>query len=378
MPQAPISIIGAGIGGLTLARCLRHHGIPSILYEKMSSAPHHHYGITLNASSYRPLLDVLDLDETTFRRRVAVDNANGGSGHISPQAVINPVDAAGSPSTCFRAHRGRLERLLREGLEIKWGHALEQVEQTPTSGAGTALLFQDGRRVETRGSGVVGADGPHSRLRQCLLSPEVAALDVLPIVAYNGKRRVDRATFDNAYAPYMKGSNELETRREGSVVMNISIIEFNENSVDLSWTYSRPARGPHDTLHRPNRSAAEASSHPEDLYAELGALSGLEPPFNNAFNDVDKIRQDRVLHWLMRTGLVSLLNLQALAQRGIFFIGDAIHAEPILGGQGANAAMVDGFQLAGCIASCGVAGISSWYERQFSRWETGSLRAKSY
>jgi 2-polyprenyl-6-methoxyphenol hydroxylase-like FAD-dependent oxidoreductase len=71
----------------------------------------------------------------------------------------------------------------------------------------------------------------------------------------------------------------------------------------------------------------------------------------------------------MRTGLVNLQDLQALAQKGIFFIGDAIHAEPILGGEGANAAIVDGFELADCIASSGVAGISTWYEKQFSRWD---------
>lgn len=69
------------------------------------------------------------------------------------------------------------------------------------------------------------------------------------------------------------------------------------------------------------------------------------------------------------TGSCALL--QALAHKGIFFIGNAIHAEPILGGEGANAAMVDGFELADCIASSGVAGISNRYEKQFSRWESG-------
>lgn len=359
MPQQPISIIGAGIGGLTLARCLNNHGIPSILYEKMSCAPRHHYGITLHASSYRPLLGVLNLDETTFRRRVAVDGAAGGSGRINPQATM----AAGSAKPhSFRAHRGKLEQLLGEGLEIKWEQAVEQVEQTPSGG--TVLRFQDGRKVES--GRVIGADGPHSRTRQCLL-PDTA-LNVLPIVAYNGRRRVERAMFDNVYAPFMKGSNVLETRLEDTV-MNISVNERADGFVDLSWTYSRPAR-PDDPLHRPDRSNAEATRIPDDFYAEVSALSGLEPPFEDVF-DAEKTRQDRVLHWLMRAGLVKLADLQAAARRGVFFIGDAVHAEPILGGEGANAAMVDGFELAGCIASGGVAGISTWYEERFPRWESG-------
>lgn len=359
MPQQPISIIGAGIGGLTLARCLRNHGIPSILYEKMSCAPRHHHGITLHASTYRPLLGVLNLDETTFRRRVAVDGATGGSGRINPEAMV--VAGSTKPDS-FRAHRGRLEQLLGEGLEIKWEQAVEQVEQTPS---GTMLRFQDGREVES--GCVIGADGPHSRTRQCLL-PDTA-LKVLPIVAYNGRRRIERAVFGNVYAPFMKDSNVLETRVK-DIVMNISLNDRTDDFVDLSWTYSRPAR-PDDPLHRPNRSNAEATRIPDDFYAEISALSDLEPPFKDAF-DADKTRQDRVLHWLMRAGLVKLAELQAAAQKGVFFIGDAVHAEPILGGEGANAAMVDGFELAGCIASGGVAGISTWYEEQFPRWESGA------
>lgn len=357
MPQQPISIIGAGIGGLTLARCLRNHGIPSILYEKMSGAPRHHYGITLHASSYRPLLGFLNLDETTFRRRVAVDGAAGGSGHIDPQTMM--VAGSTKPHS-FRAHRGRLEQLIGEGLEIKWEQALEKVEQTPS---GTVLRFQDGREVES--GCVIGADGPHSRTRQCLL-PDTT-LSVLPIVAYTGRRRVEGAVFGNVYAPFMKGSNVLETRLKDTV-LNISLNERTDDFVDLSWTYSRPAR-PDDPLHRPDRSNAEATKIPDEFYVEINALSDLEPPFKDAF-DAEKARQDRVLHWLMRAGLVQLPDLQAAAQKGVFFIGDAVHAEPILGGEGANAAVTDGFELAGCIASGGVAGISTWYEEQFPRWES--------
>lgn len=358
MPQQPISIIGAGIGGLTLARCLRNRGIPSIIYEKMPCATRHHHGITLHASSYRPLLGFLNLDETTFRRRVAVDGAAGGSGHINPQTMM--IAGSTNPHS-FRAHRGRLEQLLGEGLDIKWEHCVEQVEQTPSS---TVLRFQDGRKVE--GGCVIGADGPHSRTRQCLLPDTV--LNVLPIVAYNGRRRVESAVFDNVYAPFMKGSNVLETRLEDTV-LSISINERADDFVDLSWTYSRPAR-PNDPIHRSDRSNAEATKIPDDFYAEISALSDLETPFKDAF-DADKTRQDRVLHWLMRAGLVKLPDLQASAQKGVFFIGDAVHAEPILGGEGANAAMVDGFELAGWIASRGVAGISSWYEEQVPRWESG-------
>lgn len=359
-PQQPISIIGAGIGGLTLARCLRNHGIPSVLYEKTTSAPLHHYGITLHALSYQPLLRILNVEESTFRQRVAVDGAVGGSGHIDPRTVIN---YSGANPSSFRAHRGKLEHLLREGLDVKWKHDLQQVEDTPSS---TVLCFQNGHRVES--SFVVGADGPHSHTRQCFLSG--TALGVLPVVAFSGKRRVERAVFDSVYAPPLKGSNVLETRMK-DVIMNVSINERKENFVDMSWIYSRPARGSDDPLHRPHRSNREATSIPDEFYAEVSVFSNLEPPFQDIFS-AERIRQERVLHWLMRTGLVPLKDLQTLAQKGVCFIGDAIHTEPVLGGEGANTAIIDGVELADCIASSGVAAISAWYEKRYPRWESGA------
>jgi 2-polyprenyl-6-methoxyphenol hydroxylase-like FAD-dependent oxidoreductase len=113
MAQQPITIIGAGIGGLTLARCLLKRGIPTILYERMPSSPRHSYAITLHASSYQPLLKVLGMDEWTFKRHVAVDRLMGGSGAINTKALAHHHNLG--PSS-FRVHRETLERLLREGL----------------------------------------------------------------------------------------------------------------------------------------------------------------------------------------------------------------------------------------------------------------------
>ena len=58
MTQSTINIVGAGIGGVTLGRCLLKRGISSVLYERMSSSRRHGYGITLHSSAYQPLLKV--------------------------------------------------------------------------------------------------------------------------------------------------------------------------------------------------------------------------------------------------------------------------------------------------------------------------------
>jgi 2-polyprenyl-6-methoxyphenol hydroxylase-like FAD-dependent oxidoreductase len=356
MAQQPISIIGAGLGGLTLARCLLKHGIPAILYERMQSTPRHNYGVTLHASSYRLLLKVLGIDEWAFKRQIAVDGATGGSGKINPRALVRP---GGIDAESFRAHRGKLELLLREGLNVQWDHALEKIED---SQSGMRLCLTGGQKLDSKV--IIGADGPHSNTRKSL-SPYTPP-KVLPFVAFNGKRRVERALFDNMYAPHMKDINTIELKR-GEVVMSISIIEQTEDLVGISWVYSRPAHGSADPLYRPDRPLSSATDVPTEFYEEIEALQHLEQPFKEVF-DLEKLQMERVLSWLMRTVQVDLSELQELGKKGVFFMGDAIHAEPIIGGEGANAAIRDGVQLAECISTSGTEGIPAWYDAQYVGW----------
>ncbi|KAI1358959.1 FAD/NAD(P)-binding domain-containing protein [Xylaria arbuscula] len=363
MAQPPVHIIGAGIGGLTLARCLLKHGVPAVLYERMSSASRHSYGITLHASSYRPLLDVLGLDEWTFRRRVAVDGFLGGNGAINPTLLAYPGEVG---PTSFRAHREKFETLLREGLDVQWDHTLEKVEDTSS---GRLLCLRGGQRLES--AFTIGVDGPHSNTRKSLL-PETP-LKVLPYVAFNGKRRVSRALFDKLYAPAMETSNVIESR-VGDAILNISVNEQQADIVSVSWIYSRRAKSPTDPLHKPNRPVSGATDIPEEFFDEVGALQGLPQPFREVF-DAEKLKSDRVLHWLMRTVLVSHQELDALAEKGVYFMGDAVHAEPVLGGEGANNTITDGIQLANCIANLGQKGISAWYRSRYNEWQNISEEA---
>ncbi|KAK2605993.1 hypothetical protein QQS21_003619 [Conoideocrella luteorostrata] len=360
MSQTPVRIIGAGIGGLTLARCLLRHGIPSIVYERMPSTPRHAYGITLHKSSYLPLLQILGLDEWTFKRRIAVDGSVGGCGKIDPN-----VTATQSPyldSTSFRAHREKFERLLQEGLDIQWGHALDQVKESPL---GMTVCLQNGQQLQS--ACIVGVDGPHSNTRKSFLPN--TPLDVLPFVAFNGRRQIKRVDFDKLYSPAMGESSIIETR-VGDVVLHISVNDYVGQNVSISWIYSRPARGSSDPLYKPNRPVSGATDIPEEFYEEIKAISGLEAPFSDIF-DADKLQMERFLHWLMRTVLVGQRELDAFAKKGVFFMGDSVHAQPILGGNGANGAILDGIGLAKCIAASGADGISSWYAAMYPEWEKG-------
>jgi 2-polyprenyl-6-methoxyphenol hydroxylase-like FAD-dependent oxidoreductase len=293
-----------------------------------------------------------------------VDGLQGGTGIINPNSIIQPGKVS---TTSFRAHREKFEKLLREGVDVQWEHTLDKVEE---SSSGMVLCLHNGQRLESRC--IIGADGPHSNTRKSL-SPD-ASFNILPFAAYSGKRRVDRALFNSIYLPAMQDSTVLELKK-GDAVLNISINDIQENMVNVGWIYSRPAQGVTDPLYKPNRPVSGATNIPDEFFTEIQALQNLPQPFKEVFN-VGKLRNERVLQWLMRSILVRHQELQQFAAKGVFFMGDSVHAEPILGGEGANNAITDGIELAKRISTSGTGDILSWYESRYPAWEDGIKRSR--
>jgi hypothetical protein len=78
---------------------------------------------------------------------------------------------------------------------VQWEQALERVEEAPEGHV--VLCLPNSQKLDS--NCVIGVDGPHSNTRNPI-SPRTE-LNVLPFVAFNGKRRVARARFDEIYAP---------------------------------------------------------------------------------------------------------------------------------------------------------------------------------
>ena len=365
MSTQPIAIIGAGLAGLTLGRCLKHKGIPATIYERASASPRYNYGITLHRSSYQALLSILHLDDLTFREKLAVDALYNGRGDLSPQYSLH------LQGDSFRCHRGRLELLLREGQNIKWDSLLKDVEIT-TQSQKVKAIFQSGEQVESQY--LISCEGPHSQTRQTL-SP-IMKFKVLPFVVFNGKRLFSKSEYREKIEPHMHDSVLIQMRKD-NILLEISINEQTATTFDISYTYSRPAHNGHDPLHKPNRSIPGATDIPEELYEELEQLKGhLKAPFTELF-EADKVRDDRVLHWLMRSVMPDPEEAQRLADHGVILIGDAVHALPILGGEGANVAMKDGIALADHIATEGVEGIGTFSPSRYEMWKQAVLDSET-
>lgn len=359
MPAHSITIVGAGLAGLTLGRCLRRHGINAVILEKAASSPRYSYGITLHPWAYRPLLKLLQKDEATFRERVAIDaTLLGGTGGLSGNALAQGVDVG--PES-FRCHRGRLEKWLQDELDIQWDATLEDIVATTQN----ILLHLKGN--ETRETAIlIGTDGVHSQVRKSL-APNIK-LQVLPFVVFNGKRRMTTSEYEDVLGSVMKKRTVIQSLYH-DILLEISINDISLKHVDISYTYSRPVH-PEDPLHRPDRPIPGATEIPEEFYTELDQLEALQKPFEIIF-DASKVRRDRVLHWLMRTTLGTPAQVKDLANRGVLLIGDAIHAMPILGGEGANIAMKDGVDLAAHIARHGPKGLQDFAEAKIQTWQKG-------
>ncbi|EKD19184.1 uncharacterized protein L3040_009374 [Drepanopeziza brunnea f. sp. 'multigermtubi'] len=360
----PIHILGAGISGLTLARCLRNRGIQSIVYEKSPSPAYHNYGISLQPWTCRLLLGVLGIEEGAFVGGVAVDAAKGGRGVLHSERLRGEGGGGGE---VLRAHRGRLEGLLREGVDVRWGHALDgfeaEIERSSKYGTGFVLNFKDREGVSVRGGFVVDGLGVHSLVRRSLL-PD-AGLNVLPYVVFRGTRKIEGRTFKEIYQDALGGGNVVEMKT-GDVLLQISVNDYHQDGegADISCIYSRPAR-PDDTLHRPGRSTGEAGNISEAFYREVSQLRELKQPFQDAF-DEEKVRKGRTLHWLMRDLMVPKEELDGLAKKGVLLIGDSAHALPILGGEGACFAVGDAVKLADAIEK---ERVDASYGEMYGEWE---------
>ena len=164
----PVTIIGAGLGGLVLARVLHTRGVAVGVYEGEASATARTQGgmLDLHAGSGQQALRATGLFEQLTALVVPGAEATRILDRHAVVLLDEPDDGSGGrpevPRTDLR--RLRLDSL-PEGT-IRWGAKLTGV--TALGGGHHRLTFADGAAVTT--ALLVGADGAWSKVRG-LLSP---------------------------------------------------------------------------------------------------------------------------------------------------------------------------------------------------------------
>lgn len=174
-----VVIVGAGIGGLTLALSLHQVGIAARLYESVDKLEPLGVGINLLPHAVRELTELGLADEIA---ETAIPTSTLSYVSKRGQSIWSEPrgQAAGYNWPQFSIHRGELQMILYRAVlarlgpdAVRTGHHFSSFEET---GTGIRAEFIDRRngapREAVEGAVLVGCDGIHSALRAQLVPNE--------------------------------------------------------------------------------------------------------------------------------------------------------------------------------------------------------------
>lgn len=167
-----VLIVGAGIGGLTLALMLKQRGIECEIHESVRELKPLGVGINLlpHAAVELQQLGLLPLlaEQAVETSALHYYNLHGQKIWEEPRGL-----AAGYPVPQFSIHRGTLQMQLaanvleRLGAErLHTGSAFESLEQDGTGVTAYFLNRHTGERISRRADILIAADGIHSAVRR--------------------------------------------------------------------------------------------------------------------------------------------------------------------------------------------------------------------
>ncbi|MEU5088874.1 NAD(P)/FAD-dependent oxidoreductase [Streptomyces sp. NPDC021356] len=319
-----VTIIGAGLGGLTLARVLHLHGIPAAVYEAESSPSERSQGGMLDIHDYNGQL-ALEAADLMDEFRGLVLEGRQAMRFLDPDGTVLFDKADDGTGGRPEVLRGELRQILLDSLPagtVRWGR---KAGGTRSLGDGRhEVTFADGSTVVT--GLLVGADGAWSRVRP-LLSTAVPE--------YVGKSVVETYLFDAdtrhpAVAKAVGGGSMIAVRPGREIFAH---------------------RERDDTLH-----AYVGLDEPQDWFAAVdftdaaAATARIAREFDGWAPELTALITDSDIPPILRPLHALPTGHQWERVPGVTLLGDAAHlAAP--NGEGANLAMLDGAELGKALAA---------------------------
>jgi 2-polyprenyl-6-methoxyphenol hydroxylase-like FAD-dependent oxidoreductase len=319
-----IAIVGAGLGGLTLARVLLLHGITATIYEAEASADARSQGGMLDIHDYngQPALQAAGLFEqfqAIIQRGAQASRVLDKHGKV---LLDEPDEGDGGRP---EVHRGDLRQILLDSLPegmIRWGHKVTSV--APLGSGQHQLIFANGSTLVT--DILVGADGAWSKVRPLLSAAKPSYAGVTFIETY-----LHNANVDHPASAAAVGDGSLFALEPGRGILahcegNGTLHAYAALTQPETWLATIDFADP-------QKAKAQVAAEFADWAPELTAL----------ITDGEKDAVVRAMYVLP-------VDHQWQRVAGVTLLGDAAHLMSPFAGEGANLAMFDGAELARAIA----------------------------
>ncbi|KZT33758.1 FAD/NAD(P)-binding domain-containing protein [Sistotremastrum suecicum HHB10207 ss-3] len=338
-----IAIVGAGPGGLTLARILQLSDIYATItvYERDPSPTYRPQGgsLDLHGESGQAALKAANLFNE-FRKYARYEDEGmkitdkDGKVWLAEEGPFGPPPDEGEDAGRPEIDRTQLRGILLDSLSpstVRWGHALQSVEPVVSEGVNEyKLRFANGQ--EATADLVVGADGTWSQVRPAVIQtlPQYAGVWFIDLTIPKASPEISALVGPGLIFALSGARNILAQRNSGDVIRVYALLrepaDYIDNHPDLIKSLANieaEFKGWNESILGLIRSADPTSIIPRKIYAFPVPLP--YPPSNNS-------------------GYERPSNLG-----GITLLGDAAHVMSPFAGEGVNLAMIDAADLAQAI-----------------------------